>query len=672
MKLREVRVSNYRSVEDSGWFKISQITSLVGKNEAGKTAILQALSGLNPHPLTPFVYNKERDYPRRYLNDFDNRHPDGKAVVVETKWMMTPEERADIVGEFGEGAIIKVPNPNVPRTDMDSLVTLRRHYDSNDLEWDIPIAYAQIVAHLLNAEGLTDSEREALTPAPITTCQLREVLEKVSGRTESQERLLTRLNNLPGKSAAGRIKQILSVGLPKFMYFSHYDRMDGQIRIDDLDAKLQNNTASTGERLFLDFLEYAGTSVTEIRAATTYEGLNARCESASNAITEDLLEYWTQNPDLEVDVRVTKAEPNDPPPFNSGVIGRARIRNTLHRVTVPFSERSAGFIWFFSFLIKFAMVQKDKAPVVLLLDEPGLTLHGKAQEDLLRYFNTQLAPAHQVIYSTHSPFMISAQLLLDVRIVEDRVIVSASGRRQAEGTKVRADVLATDPNTLFPLQGALGYEVTQTLFVGKHTLLVEGPGDILFLQSWSSALGRRGRTRLDHRWTICPAGGIDKIQSFVSLFGGTAKLEIATLTDFASGDKRKLDALRQANVLGTGRILDFASLLQRAEADAEDIFSPEVYSQIVNAAFVIPSEHALTPEKLAASQPPTTRILKQAEACVRLLPADVDEFDHFRPAEWLFTHPEILDGERPEVLATLDRAEIVLKALNKLLPPTSV
>jgi hypothetical protein len=48
-----------------------------------------------------------------------------------------------------------------------------------------------------------------------------------------------------------------------------------------------------GERVFLDFLEFAGTSVEEIKASTTYESLNAKCESASNAITDQLQEYWT-------------------------------------------------------------------------------------------------------------------------------------------------------------------------------------------------------------------------------------------------------------------------------------------------------------------------------------------------------------------------------------------
>jgi hypothetical protein len=443
--------------------------------------------------------------------------------------------------------------------------------------------------------------------------------------------------------------------------------MVGQVRLDDLTPRMQQNKVDSGEQLFLDFLKFAGTSIEEINSANTYEGLNARCEASSARITDQILEYWTQNPDLTVEIRVTKAEPNDPAPLNAGVIGRARVVNMLHRASVPFSERSAGFVWFFSFLVKFAQVQADGIAAILLLDEPGLTLHGKAQADLLRFFDQELAPTHQIVYSTHSPFMVPAERLFDVRIIEDRVITSPAGRRQPEGTKVRADVLATDPDTLFPLQGALGYEATQTLFVGKNTLLVEGPGDILFLQAWSSALGRRNRTRLDPRWTICPSGGIDKIQSFVSLFSGQ-RLQIAALTDFAQGDKRKLEAIRQMNVLANGRLLDFATLLNRPEADVEDVFAPSVYSKIVSEAFRLDQNDRVTVDKLSAAQPPTPRLLKQTEACFRLMSPDAPEFDHFRPAEWLFINPAMLDGDDQAVLDTLDRAEKVIKAINALLP----
>src|SRR5438132_2122580 len=342
--------------------------------------------------------------------------------------------------------------------------------------------------------------------------------------------------------------------------------MVGEIRLDTFEARkakqhpvfTQWGEIKPGEQVFVDFLEYAGTSLKEIATANTYESLNARCEAASSHMTAQLLEYWTQNPNIEFEVRVTKAEAGDPAPFNEGIIARARVKNNLHKLSLPFSERSAGFVWFFSFLVKFAQVQKTAGNLILLLDEPGLTLHGKAQGDLLRYFAEKLAPKHQVVYTTHSPFMVPPDDLPSVRIVEDKILQSRPGQWTSEGTKVRDDTLATDRDTLFPLQGALGYEMTQTLFVGKHPLLVEGSGDILYLESWSSALRRRGKTGLDRRWTPCPAGGIDKIQPFVALFAGQ-KLDIAALSDYAKGDKRKVDSLKQNKVMEGDKLLTFAT-----------------------------------------------------------------------------------------------------------------
>lgn len=656
MKLSKIRVTHFRSVEDSGEFDIGQVLCLVGKNEAGKTAILQALAGLNPHPSTPVTFDIERDYPRRHLTDYKRRHNGNHAVVITTEWVLSREQRSAIAEQFGEAAVLDAP------------VIILRRYGAEAPEWQVPVDLKLAIEHLIEDERLSAADRKPLIAA---TCS-REVvsaLEGIQNCTEKQQRLLERIKRLPYGTITGAVRSILAPDFPYFMYFSHYDRMEGQIRLDTFDVRkagAQHPPIEPGEQVFVDFLEYAGTSMNEINAARTYESLNARCEAASNRITEQLLEYWTQNPNLEIEVRVTKAEPQDRPPFEQGIVARARVKNNLHKVTVPFSERSAGFIWFFSFLVKFAQVQKGGGALCLLLDEPGLTLHGKAQADLLRYFTEKLAPHHQLIFTTHSPFMVPADDLPAVRIVEDYITSPRPGQWISEGTKVREDPLVTDRDTLFPLQGALGYELTQTLFIGKHTLLVEGPGDILYLQAWSSALQRRGKACLDRRWTICPAGGIDKIQPFVGLFVG-AKLDIAALTDFTKGDKRKLESLRQNRILEGGRLLTFAGLIGMEEADIEDVIAPGLYADIINRAFDLSPEHHLTAENLDVANPGTTRLVKKAEAYFQMLPPGMPEFDHYTPAAWLFQHPEMLDGVSGEVAETLYRAERVIEALNRLL-----
>ena len=93
MKLIRAHVKNYRSAEDSEPFKIDQVTCLVGKNEAGKSAILQAVASLNPHPATPQLLNKERDYPNRYLTTYGQRHRDDEAEAVITYWELSDEEK---------------------------------------------------------------------------------------------------------------------------------------------------------------------------------------------------------------------------------------------------------------------------------------------------------------------------------------------------------------------------------------------------------------------------------------------------------------------------------------------------------------------------------------------------------------------------------------------------
>ena len=432
--------------------------------------------------------------------------------------------------------------------------------------------------------------------------------------------------------------------------------MNGQIAINQLNRdKDSSDGISTGDQVFIDFLEYAGTTLEELTDAKVFEEFNAKCEAAANRITEKIFEYWSQNQDLEIIVNLSEGRENDSPPFNEGPVARARVRNNLHRVSVPFSERSAGFIWFFSFLIKFSQVSKQDEKFIILLDEPGLTLHGTAQQDLLRYFKEQLEPNYQLIYTTHSLFMVPADRLGTVRTVED-VVTEKHGRRESKGTKIRSDILTIDPQTNFPVFGAMGFEVTQGLVIGRDTLLVEGASDILYLQSASSVLRKNGRQSLDPKWAICPSGGIDKVLPFVRLFYGN-NLNIVVLTDFERGQKRKLDQLYSAELLERERIILATEVAEKGEADIEDFFDPGIFVALINATYNLTGKHKLTIRKLANADKNTERLVKKAEAYFRLLPDDFPTFNHYDPAFYLLQHPEMLEGDGSGIAKTLKRFE---------------
>jgi predicted ATP-dependent endonuclease of OLD family len=103
MRLTHLTVTNFKSVEDSGEFSIGDVTCLVGKNEAGKTALLHALHRLNPDS-GEAVFDVQSSYPRRFLSEYEERHPNEDAPVLKTIWQLSDKEAAglkEIVGPKG-------------------------------------------------------------------------------------------------------------------------------------------------------------------------------------------------------------------------------------------------------------------------------------------------------------------------------------------------------------------------------------------------------------------------------------------------------------------------------------------------------------------------------------------------------------------------------------------
>ena len=201
-----------------------------------------------------------------------------------------------------------------------------------------------------------------------------------------------------------------------------------------------------------------------------YETRKRELENIANAITHQVLTFWSTNPELRTEIDITLKQ-EQIPTGHQKVLDELKIRlyDNRHLLSLPFEERSTGFRWFFSFLAAFSAYENSDVPVIILLDEPGLGLHARAQADFLRFIDERLSKRCQVIYSTHSPFMVQPGKLERVRLVQD------SGR--AVGSTVTDNVLSPDRDTLFPLQGALGYDMVQHLFIAPHNLVVEGTSD---------------------------------------------------------------------------------------------------------------------------------------------------------------------------------------------------
>ncbi|HUU90275.1 MAG TPA: AAA family ATPase [Phycisphaerae bacterium] len=647
MLLRTVRIQNYKCVEDSQEFTVGPITCLVGKNESGKTALLQALYKLNAAVASESDFDFVQEYPRRLLSDYEARHKRQPDNVLTTTWHLDSKDVAALDELLGPGAYDGKP------------VTITKGY-ANQKFWSIGIAEPVVVKHLLKESGLHTEEVQLLKQAK-SVAEVAQCLEKLQEPSERQSALLARIGEtVPDGKVSQAAINLLSKRLPTFVYFADYQRMPGQVAINDLTTKESTDSLAFPERIFLALLNLASTSAAEIQKTGTFEHLVARLEGISNRLSQKIFEFWSQNTHLQVEFRFDQARPEDPPPFNEGYIFRTRIRNTRHGVTIAFDERSAGFVWFFSFLVWFSQLQRNYGSnLIALLDEPGLGLHAKAQSDLLRYIKEELVPNQAVIYTTHSPFMVDPDDILAVRTVEDVV----QGTKLL-GTKVGDKVFSTDRDTLFPLQAALGYDITQTLFVGKHCLLVEGPSDLLYLRWFSRELQSQGRTFLDPRWTITPCGGVDKIASFMALFGGS-KLHVSVLADLHKGVKKKIANLKESELLKSGHVFSADMYADQDEADVEDLVGRPLFVRIVNLCYSLSRDQALPTSKPEAAP---DRVAEEVQAHFRTLPPDVDVFDHYSPAQYLIEHAAQVREAVDDLEQALGRFESLFTDLNATLP----
>jgi hypothetical protein len=365
---------------------------------------------------------------------------------------------------------------------------------------------------------------------------------------------------------------------------------------------------------------------------------------------------------MKFDVR--EAKPEDPPDMRQGVNIWGKVYDTVHWASTELGSRSRGFVWFFSFLAWYEDVKRRGENVILLLDEPGLSLHGMAQADLLRYIELELKAHHQVIYTTHSPFMVDPDHFERVRIVQDRSIDAKEPLpKEEDGTKVLTDVFDASEDSLFPLQGALGYAIHQTLFLGPNSLVVEGPGDMLFLKGMSSIIEREGGTGLSPKWTITPVGGSGKVPTFVALLAPQKGLRIATLLDVQTHDRQAIESLYKRKLLQKKRVLTYADFTQTAEADVEDMFERDFYLSLVNGEYAAVLQRPLAAADLDARVP---GILRALQAVLQREPLKHGEFGHYRPARYFSEH---LDDLVPCISnATKERFAGAFERLNALLP----
>ena len=225
MKLTKARVGNFKSIDDSDQFTLDQVTCLVGKNEAGKTAVLEALYKLNPVEDGTGDFSLE-EYPRKHLTTYRKRMQEEPANVVTTKWELEDYEVQWLEEQFGEGVL------------KSSTIEIEKGY-SNEWLWEIPLNEGSIVESILEGANLNAAERAPLakqeSPWRVSLRRYR----RWARPTPKHQALLEEIQGkFTDSDAVVSVKDAIITLLPKFVYFDIYSQLPGRVALDDLKKQI--------------------------------------------------------------------------------------------------------------------------------------------------------------------------------------------------------------------------------------------------------------------------------------------------------------------------------------------------------------------------------------------------------------------------------------------------
>jgi len=634
MKLSSFQVKKFRNIVDSGPIKVdASVTSLVGKNEAGKSAILEALYLFNPAYDKKF--NVEEQYPRwLVVKDRKAGALTDHAPIIVT-FNLEKSDKDTVSEVLGEGVLIG-----------DNL-TIKQKYGNGAtwaFEWNEKAAidnlkeeFPETIASLLRNVDTLEDARKILQETVTAEAEDGPTSDDLAVANEALKKC-----GLKDNGVRERIINLLKPRLPLFFLFTGYSTLPGRIDFREITGSEAEGPGQSGLQTARALLKLAGTDLTQL-GNDDYELRKGELEAVQIDLTNQVFEYWKQNPYLEVLIDVDKETVRQA--NNTTAVARyldIRLRDKRTGYSNNFSQRSSGFQWFFSFLAAFSEFEGEGSPIVLL-DEPALTLHGKAQADFLRFINERLSPISPVIYTTHSPFMVEADRLERVRIIEDK--------GPPIGATSSDEVLASDPDSLFPLQAALGYDIAQNLFVGPNNLVVEGTSDYIFLTIMSDLCAESGRESLDDRWRILPAGGATNIPTFVSLVG--PHLDVTVLADSDTKGMQRVTNMIEKKLLAGHRLIMANVATDSDQADIEDLFSQGDYLKLYNKTFGSAIK--------IGDLPNGKRIVKRIEAHIK------DAFIHGKVAEILLRHHH----EITFTDTSLDHFAKLIKTINETIkhPP---
>lgn len=357
-----------------------------------------------------------------------------------------------------------------------------------------------------------------------------------------------------------KLGQAIWKHIPVFEFFEDFSSLlPNKIDLDDL---LNENVHAEGYKAARNFLCVAGLNADFFREEN-HRILKQKIENLNSEITVDFQDYWRQSvgKDDKICIHFELEHYDNSHPDKSGKpYLEFWIKDKQERLYPK--QRSRGVRWFLSFYLELkATAKSNKVNRVMLIDEPGLSLHARAQEDVLRVFE-DLSQNLQIIYTTHSPNLIDLRKLYRIIAVQ-----------RAKDSDETSETIILDSrkfneasaDTLSPIYALMGTRLTEKQFIfPKNNIIVEDAVTFHYLEAMSALYG------FDQPIHYIPASGAEVVPALANLLFGW-KIDFGLLMMDNPSNYKVAELLRDTMFFTNGSAKKYVHL--DGISAVEDLFS---------------------------------------------------------------------------------------------------
>lgn len=497
MRLNSFQIKNFKSIADTGRCSVSaqdNIIVLAGQNEAGKSAVIEALDFFRNGPTPRF-------------QDLQQRRGANAEVLCEFSL-----EDADLEGipSFGEDAKV------MSFFKANQILTFSRRRNMDDTKYVFIWITSPLQMKFIDGmQTQIDKEAnrrtlEAGATVPNASTESSEATPKVEVLKELRSYFFNRLR--------------------PFVYYSSFDSfLPKEVSLGGVESL---SSVQDFQKVFkVDFADILNGDARSIKRAES---------QIMRMATSDLNKYWTQHMEIggeyEFQIKITKFDPVEDSTIEFFV--EQGDQDPLY-----FEQKSTGFKWFSAFNLRLrahGVEESEIRNLVILIDEPGQGLHEKAQRDLKKVLEELAGAGAQLIYTTHYPNLIGTQgaEFSRIRLVTKN---ATSGTKVSTIAQYSSGTGTSSLDALSPIIIAMGIQNVGSLMSDDGlNVVVEGISDHYYLSALAKILRRGEGIR------FIPATGANNVTNLVSVLFGWGHNFKAVFDDDANTGRKAYNALKKA------------------------------------------------------------------------------------------------------------------------------